>query len=377
MRTVKWNAFLSGLCGFAVALGMVATSARADVVTEKGASILIFPEVLATNNRDTIIQIANTGNSMVHARCFYTDAQLPPGCDREAPLIGCTPVWQTTDFTIWLTRQQPTHWRVSTGRPVDPTDDFDINSDGAGFDPGLVPPVNPGFTGELKCVEVTVDGFPIGGNHLIGLVTIKDTAGANLGDVRKYNAIGIQGTENVGGTGNALQLNNPRGTTDGQYNACPQTLILNHFASDADVVVQGATLEVGEVTLTLVPCSQDYERGIPGSVTVQFQVFNEFEERFSASTTVTCWKSTDMEFIDSPSDSTENSVFNTNILGSVTAQTRITPADDLDGAVVAVVSTDLENSGTARIENNIHTEGDRFFGTDGGAFDEIIMSDEF
>ncbi len=32
MRKVKWDAFLSGLCGFAVALGVVAAGARADVV---------------------------------------------------------------------------------------------------------------------------------------------------------------------------------------------------------------------------------------------------------------------------------------------------------------------------------------------------------
>src|SRR5262245_17787210 len=61
MRMVKWNAFLSGLCAFAVALGAVAASAYADVTTEKGASILIFPKVRATATFDTIIQITNTG----------------------------------------------------------------------------------------------------------------------------------------------------------------------------------------------------------------------------------------------------------------------------------------------------------------------------
>ena len=37
MRTEKRSAFLSGLCGVAVALGMVAASAQADVTTDGGA----------------------------------------------------------------------------------------------------------------------------------------------------------------------------------------------------------------------------------------------------------------------------------------------------------------------------------------------------
>jgi len=117
---VKWNAFLSGLCGFVVALGLVAATARADVTTERGASILAFPKVLADGTADTIIQIANVSNSMVYARCFYLNAQLVDPTFPEG--LKNPPLCQETDFTIWLTKQQPTQWRVSTGRVVDPTD---------------------------------------------------------------------------------------------------------------------------------------------------------------------------------------------------------------------------------------------------------------
>ena len=48
MPTGKWNAFLSGLCGVAAALG-VAGSALADVTVEKGSSIVVFPKVRAGN----------------------------------------------------------------------------------------------------------------------------------------------------------------------------------------------------------------------------------------------------------------------------------------------------------------------------------------
>jgi hypothetical protein len=389
MRTVKWNAFLSGLCGFAVALGVLAASAHADVVTEKGASILIFPKVIANAEYDTIIQISNIANNMVHARCFYVNSQLPPGCEIEDPRVGCIPSWDETDFSIWLTKQQPTHWLVSAGRPVDPSDNFQYEVatpmkikpfNGAGIDPGSVPPVPDGFTGELKCIQVMADGTPIGANSLKGEATIEDVAGPSYGDVSKYNAIGVQGTEAAAATcGDPtqdcfLQLNNPRGTTDGEYNACPQTLVLNHFAdvgtdpvSDADIRTQ----------LTLVPCSENFETQTPSHVIVQFLVYNEFESRFSTSTTVTCWKNTFLTDIDSPNNP-DQSVFSAATLGSAVAQTRMNPADPTDGtfngAVVGVAET-IRSGATsrARTAHAIHTEGDRFTGTDGGAFDQIIL----
>mgnify|MGYP001075677390 CR=1 FL=1 len=71
------------------------------------------------------------------------------------------PLWIETDFDIWLTKQQPTHWVVSQGRLVNAADQpcsnnagvpngqsggifpsggfFDCND--AGLDPGRVPPV--------------------------------------------------------------------------------------------------------------------------------------------------------------------------------------------------------------------------------------------
>ncbi|MBI3390062.1 MAG: hypothetical protein HY027_20210, partial [Deltaproteobacteria bacterium] len=93
MRMVKWTTFLSSLCGFGMALGVIATSARADVVTEQGASILIFPKVLNTMTVDTVIQITNRSQQMVHVHCFYVDAQLPSFCDQEDPRTGCNPQW--------------------------------------------------------------------------------------------------------------------------------------------------------------------------------------------------------------------------------------------------------------------------------------------
>ena len=385
MRTVKWNAFLSGLCGFAVALGVLAASARADVVTEKTASIIDFPKVIYNANEDTDIQIVSESPMPLFAHCFYVDARLPSGCSKEDPRIGCTPIWQEIDFNITLTHFQPTHWRASIGRPVDPSDDFKFGYYGAGIDPGAIPPLTSGFQGELMCIEVEMDGTPRDGNHLFGVATLVTT---NDSDVSKYNAIGIQSTVAANATcpddqGRCvLILNNPRGESSGEYNACPQTLVLNHVAEGATDPILDEFGKAGTTgvqnQLTLVPCSKDFENQIAGTVTVQLAVYNEYEERFSASFTVTCWKTIELTDIDSPTDPTR-SIFYYSNLGSLTAQTRITPADMSDGAVIGVLETTRTDttSNTARVSTNILTEGDRIKGTDFAGFDQIQLPVQF
>jgi hypothetical protein len=379
MRKVKWDAFLSGLCGFAVALGVVAASARADVTIETGASILVFPKIQANGTFDTVIQIANTGNSMLHAHCFYVDASLRStlsGSTCFVPSATCLPVWQETDFLIWLTKQQPTHWLVSAGRNIDPTDGF--QNDGSGFDPGRIPPVGCGgppcsspFVGELKCIEVSESDEPITGNHLKGEATIEvvattkgtlpDAPGTQEGDVSKYNAIGILGNPDV-------QPSNPLLLDDQVYNACPAKLIVNHFATGAEdpVAAEVSTIDSSSVAteLTLVPCSEDFENQRPKSVTIQFLIYNELEQRFSASTTVTCFLSVELTKIDSPGAPTR-SAFSRNFLGTDVAHTEITPVVNLDGTtggLVGVVErivsvTNITGTVSARAAYNLHTEG--------------------
>src|SRR5262245_54525058 len=132
--------------GIGIALGacmFIAGAARADVTmdvsTERPGSILIFPKVVRDGTRDTVIQITNTSSMPDCARCFYLNGQ--PGRNGQ-------PLCTSTDFFVCLTKQQPTHWEVSEGRPVDPRDDE------TGIDPGLIPPVPPGFIGALICNEV-------------------------------------------------------------------------------------------------------------------------------------------------------------------------------------------------------------------------------
>jgi hypothetical protein len=444
MRTLKWRSFLSGLCVTAAVLGITVIGARADVTIERGSSILAFPKVLADGGTDTLIQITNVSNSMVHAHCFYVNAQLRFPDLPENPVTGNTPLWQETDFWIWLTKQQPTHWLVSTGRFVNPLDNcFDGNQidveecENAGIDPGAVPPVAENFIGELRCVEVDAAGVPIGGNHFKGEATLKSG-----GDVAKYNAIGLEATEFAGETGSTLLLNWPKGAepeAGQQYSACPARLIVNHLGEGATdpIILQnlrGGTCEVNGDTvgsaagewnevacqsnadceglvdeklggaqgwrpeaycengpriqdgagalalrsatindLTLIPCQADFENQIPGKVTIQFLVYNEFEQVFSASTSIECWKNFNLFEVDSPNNP-ENSVFSAARLGSTAAKTVIRPVDPF-GSLLGVHGTlRADRDGQiARTLQNIFIEGDRFSATDGQIVDQIVL----
>ena len=121
--------------------------------------------------------------------------------------------------------------------------------------------------------------------------------------------------------------------------------------------------------MTLVPCSEDFENQLPTSSTIQFVVYNEFEERFSASTTVTCYINVELTEIDSPT-TFDRSVFSTTVLGSSVAQAEIRPIQNLDkttrgviGIAERFVGVEVLDDGdgetdVASAAYNLHTVGD-------------------
>jgi len=399
---MKWNRGLWALGAAAVGCLVLAGTAAAfptDVSTERSGSIVVFPKVVWDGTRDTVIQISSTSNMVVQARCFYINA---------APLNPAFPPspfnpsqWAETDFDLFLTKQQPTHWVASQGRPNNFLDPF--ASDGSGFDSGPVPPVPLGFKGELKCVEVGDDLMPMRGNALKGEATLR----RRDGDVSKYNAIAFQGNTDLGvqeGTDVndlVLDLTSPNpamaiGGNNGEYSACPDVLILNHFISGVpDLVVSqlgtcnpvcfggphpGTSCDVSgdcgiggqcqacpvSTEITLVPCGEDLENGIPGRVTAQFHVFNEFEQEIKVSTTVDCFLETPLTRIASIFGSAGN-------VGSLTAQTRINPVDDPahpNGGLIGIAEEIRLDTGfgvegfgqgaTTVASYNMQIEGNRF-----------------
>ena len=299
MRTIQ-GVRVGWLVGALGSLAMLVGTAAADVATERPGSLLMFPKVVRDGQRDTVIQLTNTGNDANFVKCYYLNAQ--PGTDGR-------PLWTVSDFELLLTKQQPTHWRAGTGRAVNPFDPF--GTENAGLDPGLVPPVPLGFVGALICNEVLPDGAPVAKNAIKGEARIGSTGVS--GDYSKYNAVAFdaKGTP----TGPALNL-------DGnEYANCPTALNFNLVADGAtDPVIEdlgnggicvggvtpGApcnsnaqcdqgTCNTGRssvvTTMTILPCNLDMLNGIPSSVTVQFEVLDEFEVLRSGSTTVECWGS--------------------------------------------------------------------------------------
>jgi hypothetical protein len=268
------------LAGTISAQGMVAGTASA-FTTERPSSVLIFPKVVNTNP-DTIIQITNTGQMMTHAHCFYTDGRV----------VGGEPAWQVTDFEITLTRQQPTHWSVAQGRPVNPQDGL------GGLDPGLIPPVSPGFTGFLVCVEVAADGTPVSANSLKGEATVGDiTFAGGTNGVSKYNAVGIPACGSpqgpCGGDGESNDGDRVLRLDNQEYAACPGGSYLNFIGEGApDPVIEAATGagSVVSTNLTLVPCGWDFQNLVPETTRVNFAIRNEFEVNLSVNNVpVDCW----------------------------------------------------------------------------------------
>jgi len=240
-----------------------------------------------------------------------------------------------------------------------------VNPDciGAGFDPGRVPPLGFTFEGELKCIEVDASGMPIPGNHLKGeatLVTLAD------GDVSKYNALGIVGDPlNVGIADEDGALCLGFGTDepcpgDPEYAACPDVWILNHFSEGAvNAALPGPPTAISSVAteLTVVPCTEDFERLEPTSVTLQFLAWNEFESRLSASTTVTCWANPELKDI--------SNIFERTSQFTDFVQTRMTSTSDSGFLIVAEEFHTLAVPGappsveTAAAAFNADDEGDR------------------
>lgn len=318
MRAIQ-SARAIGLAGVLGACLFLAGAAHAASDTERQGSILIFAKVVNDGQRDTVIQMTNTGNMVNRARCFYLNGS------------NC----RVTDFDISLTKQQPTQWRASTGRPVNLLDPF--ASPGAGIDPGAVPPVPQGFAGALVCAEVNEDGTPVPMNKLKGEATLLDVSGTGNNNTSEYNAIAFPGsTDNLDEN---LELNGS------EYAACSSAHQLNYYSlpDQADPVLQGNSSVVHNVTV--LPCNLDLRRRSPSPFIVGFRAYDEFEGLASGSFQGSCWANVSLNSLNLGAASTP--------FGTVEFET--------DGTPVMLVSesfhTDLNSGATGSAASNVHQTG--------------------
>lgn len=354
MRTVMRKPVLVGLLGVLGCVFLGAGAASADVTSDRAAAILVWPKLLFSSEDDgvlseegesidTTIQLSNTGDEEVHLRCFYVNANSHcsnnpsqvcgnnADCNLEFGGGLCEPGWIEIDFEISLTPHQPLVWNLGRGMPVLPCEDAPCNVGAENYlNTGSIPPANEDpFMGELKCIRVGENNEPVDRNDVKGEATIvtQRPEGIQTLDARGYNAVGIQAREGAVDGDNTLVLGE-------EYDGCPNVLILDHFFDDAVEPINGDQVKTH---LTLVPCSQNFELQAPFDMTVQLLVFNEFEQRFSASRALNCFQEyelcalgtgRDRPFLadgaDDPNyESCRRSVFSAYVNGTLTGQTRI------------------------------------------------------
>ena len=378
-----------------VVLGGVACAlhapARADVASDAAAAIVVFPKILVDTSGqtprgpvDTLIRVSNTSDSPITMFCFLvnTNGHCKNSGDVCDPYVRstdsgcgvtdqCDAEWHESDFVVQITAQQPIAWLASHGSvPCEQNGDPDVPclplSQGGRLGPqgqvnnsstiqSLIPPVQEDpFIGELKCIAVNDPDnlVPVERNNLKGEAEIVHAATGVL-DVEAYNAIGIPAIPGTNDGNNTLVIGGGPGA---EYSGCPNVLILDHFFDGARDPVSGKSITTD---LTLVPCTEDFATQTVNATTVQFLVYNEFEQRLSTSRSVSCFQHFKISDIDKAS--TDRSIFSAAVQGTLTGQTRIRGVEDEDqihGHTLLGVAEEFRDGGGSAAFN-LHFQGTR------------------
>jgi hypothetical protein len=289
-----------------VIMSAAVARAPAKVTTERGASILVFPKVVADPSTDTVIQLANRSDNSVEAFCTYVN--------------GTSGTWQSLGFSVALGPGRPTHWSAARGRL--PT---------AGEDTVNVPAAPASFHGELLCVQIDVAGAPLGGDSLGGEATLVDLA---TGNVAAYAAAGLRGGAYFNDGDNNLcigGMGSDMCPVGAEYDGCPAEWILTVPADGTADAQLGSSSQLS-TRLAVAPCSQDLRDATPGSVDIQVTVFNELAQQFTGGATVACWADLSLADI-------AGQIFTRSTLGTDYAEARLRPAAGSGGFMVVAQTT--------------------------------------
>ncbi len=234
---------VGSLLAAVISLGLVgvhAISAESAPPQRLPSAVLIYPLVVSEGGgavRDTRIELVNLTGRATNVSCFYVDGE------------ACFEI----GFFVSLTANQPVSWLASEG----------LSNYAAHFS---VPPFNG--SGELKCVVEPNEPAVHAHNAIQGRAIVFGSDGQTLG----YGAVGFQRISD-GEFSGAVEL-------DGSmYARCPDEMHFAFVASKAE----------SDSEIVLAPCTEDLENQVGGSATVQFTVYNEFEDQLSASVTVDCY----------------------------------------------------------------------------------------
>jgi hypothetical protein len=203
-------------------------------------AVLIWPLIVVDGGgsiTDTRVELVNLTRMPVSLGCIFVAADT------------CGEI----DFRIRLTPNQPLSWLASRGV---------FNGMAA------VPPLSS--TGELKCVVQPEEESVASHNAIQGRAAVFGVDGQTIG----YSAVGFLRLTD-GPLTNEISLD---GVT---YTQCPDEQHFVFIATDP----QNPSVQS---ELVISPCDEDLENLFHPPTIIQFQVFNEFEEQFSASINVQC-----------------------------------------------------------------------------------------
>ena len=241
-----WRQQFAAVIAMSLTLGTTAGVLAQAPPQRLPSAVLIYPLVVVEGNgtiTDTRVEVVNLSNRAVTLGCIFVTG---PGC------FGF-------DFHLQLTPNQPISWLASQG----------LFSNFA-----AIPPFST--TGELKCIVEPSEEAVAAHNTIQGRAVVFGADGQTIG----YGATGFLRLTD-GPLTNVIELD---GIT---YTQCPDEQHFVFLASDPGVP-PGSPNPQTESELVLAPCNEDLENLTTRPSVVQFQVINEFEEQFSASTTVTC-----------------------------------------------------------------------------------------
>jgi len=288
----------TGLYGLTASLLGVAPDTRVNE-TQKG-SLLVWPEVTIRWNpggallRDTIITVGNDlASSGVSIKLFFVNGELPQ------PLFGpgagtIEPGWNFFDNVIDLTHDEPTYWSSFTGRAgaipvVTPFTALDANGrpDGDAANPNAVR------------LRGFVLGFAVQGNllrsinHLFGSATLVDYVANEAVDYKAWSF-----RANFQGTAASPMLFLDGIAAPAHYDACPEYLLLDFFASGSAAIGPnaGGTASTVDTRVTLLPMIHDFCAPLPPEplmTDAQIDVWNEDEVKLTNQhRCIQCWDST-------------------------------------------------------------------------------------
>ena len=276
----KIGIIVLALAFFAGMTGLVSAAQNVGNTSQKG-SLLIFPKIDVSENRDTIIMISNDNSKSVNIQCYWMD-------DYQN--------WE--DFAFFMTKKQPVWFSARTGKgniTVPPFESFAANG-----------------VGELKCWAVDANQEnQISWNHLFGTAKVINFGGAkdralqldskswSDGWAYEYSSWNFTARAvaagDVVGTGGELLLTG----LDGDYDGCPKYLLFNIAAVEAEWDYEDEewgdegwfSFENKNTDLTIALCQQDLRQDrVPNYTKLKLTAWNGYEVKYTgAYVCVKCW----------------------------------------------------------------------------------------